>query len=229
MIKMLRGSKSSSIMRWIREKFVIIDDLVHKIIPSRELTVITCWTNSCRTLPLAYFKEETLIGKGKAPEPKRPKRTRHVIPASIEDRLVRLSTLYLLDREDRHEDKNNLWSDFRVVGSTGNLYTVKIGAIPSCDCPDFLKRDDVCKHMLFVMLKVLRRKWWRWPAECLELHYSFFSLLKNPPPSLFICNFAKLQSKILPISTSAVCFNRNWKSFSILPLHAPLESAFLPT
>ena len=81
-----------------------------------------------------------------------------MIPASIEDRLVRLSTLYLLDREDRHEDKNNLWSDFRVVGSTGNLYTVKIGAIPSCDCPDFLKRDDVCKHMLFVMLKVLRRK-----------------------------------------------------------------------
>lgn len=42
-----------------------------------------------------------------------------------------------------------------VLGSVGNVYTVKIGSMPSCDCPDHM-RGNLCKHILFIYLKVLR-------------------------------------------------------------------------
>merc|ERR1712151_692915 len=43
-----------------------------------------------------------------------------------------------------------------VLGSTGNVYEVEIGPSPCCDCPDFLRRQSPCKHVLFVYLRVLR-------------------------------------------------------------------------
>lgn len=46
-------------------------------------------------------------------------------------------------------------TDFSVLGSTGNVYTVKICRQQTCDCPDG-QRDSQCKHILFVMLKVLQ-------------------------------------------------------------------------
>ncbi|GAA5825834.1 hypothetical protein JCM3770_005238 [Rhodotorula araucariae] len=45
--------------------------------------------------------------------------------------------------------------EFKVLGSTGNRYTVHIDKIPSCDCPDSLKGNK-CKHQLFVLLKILQ-------------------------------------------------------------------------
>ena len=45
--------------------------------------------------------------------------------------------------------------DFTVLGSTGNVYTVTLGHVPSCNCPDHRKRQDLCKHILFVSLKVI--------------------------------------------------------------------------
>lgn len=44
---------------------------------------------------------------------------------------------------------------FTVLGSTGNVYTVTIDAMADCTCPDAAK-GNVCKHVLFVMLRVLR-------------------------------------------------------------------------
>ena len=44
--------------------------------------------------------------------------------------------------------------DFVVLGSTGNVYTVRIAKIPTCTCPDHAK-GNLCKHILFVMLKVI--------------------------------------------------------------------------
>lgn len=39
---------------------------------------------------------------------------------------------------------------FDVVGSTGNIYKVKIGKLPSCDCPDALFRArGECKHIIY--------------------------------------------------------------------------------
>ena len=43
-----------------------------------------------------------------------------------------------------------------MLGSTGNIYTVLIGRVPSCDCPDHLRKSDVCKHLFFVYRRVLR-------------------------------------------------------------------------
>lgn len=60
--------------------------------------------------------------------------------------------LYLVDRhvgEDRQQQK------FAVLGSTGNIYDVVIRQLPSCTCPDNA-RDKLCKHILFVFLRVLR-------------------------------------------------------------------------
>jgi hypothetical protein len=41
-----------------------------------------------------------------------------------------------MSRED-HFEEGNLRSDFRVVGSTGNVYEVSIQRTPQCTCPDF--------------------------------------------------------------------------------------------
>lgn len=44
---------------------------------------------------------------------------------------------------------------FNVLGATGNVYTVTISRHPHCSCPDHAK-GNVCKHILFVMLRVLK-------------------------------------------------------------------------
>ncbi|GIL74514.1 hypothetical protein Vretimale_2209 [Volvox reticuliferus] len=46
--------------------------------------------------------------------------------------------------------------EFHVLGATGNVYTVRISRNPHCSCPDFGK-GHLCKHILFVMLRVLRQ------------------------------------------------------------------------
>jgi len=45
--------------------------------------------------------------------------------------------------------------DIAVVGSTGNIYTVTIGLIPTCTCPDSLKGNE-CKHKVYVLHTVLK-------------------------------------------------------------------------
>lgn len=37
---------------------------------------------------------------------------------------------------------------FDMVGSTGNIYKVVIGKVPTCDCPDGL-RGNQCKHICY--------------------------------------------------------------------------------
>lgn len=45
---------------------------------------------------------------------------------------------------------------FSVLGSTGNLYTVKIQNLPSCDCPDGAKGNH-CKHLVSAVILNRRR------------------------------------------------------------------------
>jgi hypothetical protein len=42
-----------------------------------------------------------------------------------------------------------------MAGSTGNVYTQRIGLVPSCDCPHAMKGNQ-CKHIISVMVKVLK-------------------------------------------------------------------------
>eukprot|EP01119_Soliformovum_irregulare_P019655 TRINITY_DN6274_c0_g1_i1.p1 TRINITY_DN6274_c0_g1~~TRINITY_DN6274_c0_g1_i1.p1 ORF type:complete len:493 (-),score=106.67 TRINITY_DN6274_c0_g1_i1:1-1326(-) len=59
--------------------------------------------------------------------------------------------MYLASREEISETERH----FAVLGSVGNIYTVVITDLPHCSCPDF-ERGHLCKHILFVYLKVLR-------------------------------------------------------------------------
>ncbi|XVE71017.1 hypothetical protein DITRI_Ditri10aG0116200 [Diplodiscus trichospermus] len=63
----------------------------------------------------------------------------------IADRIARAlrHPLFLLHRSD---------SNFFILGATGNVYTVTLCSAPSCTCPD---RTTPCKHILFVLIRVL--------------------------------------------------------------------------
>lgn len=64
--------------------------------------------------------------------------------------------LYLLDKKLVGDDPNSPSAcHFNVLGSTCNVYDVKLQQRPSCSCPDF-PRSGLCKHILFVMLRVLK-------------------------------------------------------------------------
>ncbi|KAL0031719.1 hypothetical protein WJX79_003146 [Trebouxia sp. C0005] len=65
--------------------------------------------------------------------------------------------LFLLDRNlvSPMTSENGPVEKFSVLGATANVYSVSVGRHPSCSCPDFQK-GNVCKHYLFVMLRVLR-------------------------------------------------------------------------
>ncbi|XWS70313.1 hypothetical protein CRYUN_Cryun03dG0037300 [Craigia yunnanensis] len=63
----------------------------------------------------------------------------------IADRIARAlrHPLFLLHRSD---------PNFFILGATGNVYTVTLCSSPSCTCPD---RTTPCKHILFVLIRVL--------------------------------------------------------------------------
>ncbi len=43
-----------------------------------------------------------------------------------------------------------------VMGSTGNVYNVMISNKPTCTCPDFTTRFKKCKHIYFILERVMR-------------------------------------------------------------------------
>ena len=43
-----------------------------------------------------------------------------------------------------------------VMGSTGNIYNVVIKNIPECSCPDYSTRHKRCKHIYFILLRVMK-------------------------------------------------------------------------
>ncbi|DBB06531.1 TPA: hypothetical protein ACH3X1_012076 [Trebouxia sp. C0004] len=65
--------------------------------------------------------------------------------------------LFLLDRTlvSSMTSENGPAEEFTVLGATANVYSVSVGKHPSCSCPDFQK-GNLCKHYLFIMLRVLR-------------------------------------------------------------------------
>ncbi|CAG9988424.1 unnamed protein product [Clonostachys byssicola] len=86
---------------------------------------------------------------------KRLRRFRPQPPQSFNDILYRATSqrFFVLERtragtEDCPEEIVEL------TGSTGNIYTVFIGLVPRCDCPHS-KKGNQCKHIIFVMKKVL--------------------------------------------------------------------------
>jgi hypothetical protein len=104
-------------------------------------------------------KSKTTSPKKKEKEEKRAKLYRKTCPIALQERLERAATqrLYLIQQSEiplmyQEGDKG---VEFTVLGSTGNVYTVVLGLVPSCTCPDYCRRQDMCKHIMFVLLKVI--------------------------------------------------------------------------
>lgn len=61
--------------------------------------------------------------------------------------------IYLLNMEP---NVNSYKRVFNVMGTTGNNYVVTINEHPSCTCPDNSHNHNTCKHIYFVMLRVMK-------------------------------------------------------------------------
>jgi hypothetical protein len=58
-----------------------------------------------------------------------------------------------------HEyDKSILERKYEVMGTTGNVYTVTIKNSPACTCPDYIQRHKRCKHIYFVLTRIMKVK-----------------------------------------------------------------------
>ncbi|KAI0771350.1 hypothetical protein BC629DRAFT_1640993 [Irpex lacteus] len=69
-------------------------------------------------------------------------------PNVTRERLERVTTqrFFMVDRK-RVDREGEMREEFQVLGSTGNVYTVTIQKVPSCNCPDALKGNH-CKHIV---------------------------------------------------------------------------------
>ncbi|KAL9178498.1 hypothetical protein ACHAXT_001836 [Thalassiosira profunda] len=104
----------------------------------------------------------------KPPQEKRLGRYRSTPTNFVRDRIARAASqrMYLVHRGDVFSSTTNGPScELAVLGSTGNLYKVTLGRVTSCNCPDARKHamrhrgkssggSPLCKHILFVFLKV---------------------------------------------------------------------------
>lgn len=124
--------------------------------------------------------ENTPKKKAAKVEEKRDGRIRTLTQA-IRDRIARAlgQRIFLIGRKDTSAE-GSLGQEFTVLGSTGNVYKVKIDKHPNCDCPDHMK-GNLCKHILFVFLKVLR----------------------TPRDSYIICQRALLQHELQEVFSQA--------------------------
>ena len=62
--------------------------------------------------------------------------------------------IYLIEslqpEEDYPYERNYL-----IMGNSGNTYTVTISNMPSCTCPDYTTRGNRCKHIYFVLIRIM--------------------------------------------------------------------------
>ncbi|GKT45882.1 E3 ubiquitin-protein ligase Zswim2 [Colletotrichum spaethianum] len=89
---------------------------------------------------------------------KRLRRYRSKPPQSFDEVYQRAITqrFYVIERR-RCGTADIPEEEVELTGSTGNVYTVRIGQTPSCTCPHSLKGNQ-CKHWLYVMSRVLHAK-----------------------------------------------------------------------
>jgi hypothetical protein len=89
-------------------------------------------------------------------------------------RILRANTqrMFLVDR--RSTTASGIGAAFDVLGSTGNIYTVTIARSVKCTCPDAARGNLPCKHVIFVLLKVLKvpsSNPLTWQVICTTLRY----------------------------------------------------------
>ena len=115
----------------------------------------TTTTATNKPTPAAPKRKATKLA---APREKRLKRYRSQPTKKIQERISRAlhQRLFLIEASAPSicPDHGGPSIKFSVLGSTGNVYEVTVSKVPHCSCPDAAK-GNLCKHMLFVMLKVV--------------------------------------------------------------------------
>jgi hypothetical protein len=62
--------------------------------------------------------------------------------------------IYLI--ESLPEDEDNPYErSYIIMGNSGRTYTVTISHRPKCTCPDFRSRANRCKHIFFVLIRIM--------------------------------------------------------------------------
>lgn len=112
---------------------------------------------------------------------KRLRRWRAAPPSAYREVRDRALTqrMFALDRQ-RNNDAECPSETISLAGTTGNVYTITIDKVPSCDCPH-ARKGNQCKHIVYVLSRVLRA-----PAE-LEYQLALTSselkkIFANAPP-----------------------------------------------
>lgn len=87
---------------------------------------------------------------------KRQRMFRKKAPKSFLEKLERaqMQRMVVVSRT-RSEAEGCPKEDIDIVGSTGNIYTVTIGQLASCTCPDS-KKGNECKHKVYALSTILK-------------------------------------------------------------------------
>lgn len=110
----------------------------------------------------AARKSTTMSGDNKDPKAKHERRPTRFIPrpsARVRERIDRAFNhrLYFLAQKPIKPEDRGAGAQLDILGSTGNVYSVKLRPEGNeCSCLDFAKASGVCKHLLFVMLRILK-------------------------------------------------------------------------
>lgn len=65
----------------------------------------------------------------------------------VTQKLFLIETLQIKDETSR---------EYIIMGSTGNVYNVNITHNPTCTCPDYITRGNRCKHIFFVLVRIMK-------------------------------------------------------------------------
>ncbi|KAI1329992.1 hypothetical protein F5Y16DRAFT_396857 [Xylariaceae sp. FL0255] len=87
--------------------------------------------------------------------PKAPQAFDIVYERATSQRLVSILAPFYVLKRTRRGTEEYPEEMVEMTGSTGNIYNVLIARIPTCDCPHAIKGNQ-CKHVLYVMSRVLR-------------------------------------------------------------------------
>lgn len=63
--------------------------------------------------------------------------------------------LFLIETIEIKDEKSR---EYVIMGSTGNVYNVIITNDPTCTCPDHITRGNRCKHIYFVLIRIMKVK-----------------------------------------------------------------------
>ncbi|KAI9815053.1 MAG: hypothetical protein M1827_002896 [Pycnora praestabilis] len=102
-------------------------------------------------------KRMSKLTKNAQGQEKRLKRERKHAPESYLEKLNRALTqrMFVIGRvsggtPDVPEERIDL------AGTTGNIYSINIGKVPNCTCPDNSFKGNQCKHIIYALVTVLK-------------------------------------------------------------------------